>query len=163
MTPLIMNSHADRQSTSTTTALPDVQARKWRETTHGLVLAGATAKVAADPPCLHGSVSITVTGRALSNDLLLAGADAEMLTSSTGCMTVVPMPLDMLAGPPAIRVLGRGVTEPTRLRLLVELTARNPRTGDIAVLRCEFSSIVLEECAPFAVLDFQLQQDDSPG
>jgi hypothetical protein len=67
------------------------------------------------------------------------------------------MRLDMLSDLPAIRVLGRGVTGPTRLRLVVELTARNPHTDTTSVMRCEYDSVLLDAQTPLAVLDFQLQ------
>ena len=70
------------------------------------------------------------------------------------------MRLDMLSDLPAIRVLGRGVTEPTRLRLVVELTARNPHTDTTSVMTCEYDSVLLDAQTPLAVLDFQLQHGE---
>jgi hypothetical protein len=75
-------------------------------------------------------------------------------------MRVVPMRLDMLSDLPAIRVLGRGVTEPTRLRLVVELTARNPHTDTTSVMTCEYDSVLLDAQRPLAVLDFQPQHGE---
>lgn len=128
---------------------------------------GATATAAAHPPHPHGSVSITLTGSALSNDLLLAHSGNIALTSlgdhttaRSHPMKVIPMRLDMLSELPAIRVLGRGVTEPTQLRLVVELTARNPHTDASPVMACEFHSVVLDVRNPLAVLDFQPQQEN---
>ncbi len=48
------------------------RAHQWRDATRELVLTGATAMAAADQPQSQGSISITLTGNALSNDLLLA-------------------------------------------------------------------------------------------
>ena len=143
------------------------RAHQWREATRELVLAEATAMAAADPPQSPCSISITLTGNALSNDLLLADTGIIVLTSlrdradaSSHPMRVVPMRLDMLSDLPAIHVLGRGVTEPTRLRLVVELTARNPRTDTTSVMTCEYDSVLLDAQTPLAVLDFQLQHDE---
>jgi hypothetical protein len=140
------------------------RAHEWRDATRELVLAGATAMAAADQPQSQGSISITLTGNALANDVLLADTGDILLTSlrdhaDARChqMRVVPMRLDMLSDLPAIRVLGRGVTEPTRLRLVVELTARNPHTDTMSVMRCEYDSVLLDAQTPLAVLDFQLQ------
>ena len=117
------------------------RAHQWRDATRELVLTGATAMAAADQPQSQGSISITLTGNALSNDLLLADTGNIVLTSlrdhadaRSHPMRVVPMRLDMLSDLPAIRVLGRGVTEPTRLRLVVELIARNPHTDTTSVM-----------------------------
>jgi hypothetical protein len=141
-------------------------ARRWRETTRELVLTGATVVAVAYRPQSHGSISITLTGKALSNDLLLADTGTiaiATLSDHTDArshpMSVVPMRLDILSGVPAIRVLGRGVTEPTRLRLLVELTARNPHTATASAMTCECDSVLLDARAPLAVLDFQLPQN----
>jgi hypothetical protein len=140
------------------------RAHQWRYATRELVLAGATAMAAADRPQSLGSISITLTGNALSNDLLLADTGNIVFTSlcdradtRSHPMKVVPMRLDMLSDPPAIRVLGRGVIEPTRLRLVVELTARKPHTDTPSVLTCEYDSVLLDAQAPLAVLDFELQ------
>jgi hypothetical protein len=137
---------------------------QWREATRELVLAGATAMAAADQPQSRGSISITLTGNALSNDLLLADTGNIVLTSlrdhadaRSHPMRVIPMRLDMLSDLPAVRVLGRGVTEPTRLRLVVELTARNPHTDTTSVMTCAYCSVLLDAQTPLAVLDFQLQ------
>ena len=67
------------------------------------------------------------------------------------------MRLDMLSNLPAIRLLGRGMAEPTQLRLVVELTARNPNTDTTTVMTCEYDSVRLDAQTPFALLDFQLQ------
>ncbi len=143
------------------------RAHQWREATRELVLAGATAMAAADPSQSQCSISITVTGNALSNDLLLADTGIIMLTSLRDHayarghpMRVVPVRLDMLSDLPAIRVLGRGVTEPTRLRLAVELTAHNPHTDNTSVMTCEYDSVLLDVKTPLAVMDFQLQHDE---
>jgi hypothetical protein len=119
------------------------RAHQWRDATRELVLVGATAMAAADQPQSQGSISITLTGNALSNDLLLADTGNIVLTSlgdhayaRSHAMRVVPMRLDMLSDLPAIRVLGHGVTELTRLRLVVELTARNPHTETTSVMTC---------------------------
>jgi hypothetical protein len=143
------------------------RAHQWREATRELVLAGATAVAAAEPQQAQCAVSITLTGNALSNDLLLADTGIIVLTSlrdhahaRSHPMRVLPMRLDMLSDLPAIRVLGRGVTEPTRLRLVVELTARNTHTGTTAVMTCEYDSVLLDAQTPLAVLDFQLQHGE---
>ena len=143
------------------------RAHQWRDATRELVLVGATAMAAAGRPQSQGSISITLTGNALSNDLLLADTGNIPLTClgddvDVRChpMRVVPMRLDMLSDLPAIRVLGRGVTEPTRLRLVVELTARNRHTGTAAVMTCEYDSVLLDAQTPLAVLDFQLQHGE---
>jgi quercetin dioxygenase-like cupin family protein len=143
-------------------------AHQWREATRELVLAGATAMAAAEPRQSRGSISITLTGKALSNDLLLADTGNIALTSLgdhadalSHPMSVVPMRLDMLSELPAIRVLGHGVTEPTQLRLVVELTARNPHTDTATVMTCECDSVLLDPQTPLALLDFQLQHGQS--
>jgi hypothetical protein len=128
------------------------------------VLTGATATAAADPAQSRGEISITLTGTALSNDLLLADSGNIALRSlgdhtDAHChtMRVVPMRLDMLSDLPTIRVLGLGMTEPTHLRLAVELTARNPHTDTTSVMTCECDSVLLDPQTPLALLDFQLQ------
>jgi hypothetical protein len=143
------------------------RAHHWREATRELVLAGATAMAAAAPPQARCSISITLTGNALSNDLLLADTGNIAPTSlgdhadaRSHPMSVVPMRLDILSDPPAIRVLGRGVIEPTQLRLVVELTARNPHTDTTSVMTCEYDSVLLDAQTPLAVLDFQLQHGE---
>jgi quercetin dioxygenase-like cupin family protein len=137
------------------------RADQWRQATRGLVLMGATATAAAHPAHSRGSVSITLTGSALSNDLLLADSGNIALTSlgdhptaRSHPMTVIPMRLDMLSELPVIRVSARGVTEPTQLQLVVELTARNPHTDAMAVMACEFDSVLLDAQTPRAVMDF---------
>jgi quercetin dioxygenase-like cupin family protein len=142
----------------------DAHAHQWREATRELVLTRATAMAAADPVQSHGSISITLTGNALSNELLLADTGNIPLTSLVGHadahshpMSVIPMRLDLLSDLPTIRVQGRGVTEAMRLRLAVELTARNPHTDTTSVLTCEYDSVLLDARTPLAVLDFQLQ------
>jgi hypothetical protein len=72
-------------------------------------------------------------------------------------MRVLPMRLDMLSDLPAVCVLGRGVAYPTRLRLAVELTARNPHSGTTSAMKCEYDSVLLNAQTPLAVLDFQPQ------
>lgn len=146
------------------------RAHRWREATRELVLAGATAMVAADPSHSQCSISIALTGNALSNDLLLADTGFIMLTSlrdhayaRSHPMRVLPIRLDMLSDPPAIRVLGRRVTEPTRLRLSVELTAHNSCTDNTSVMTCEYDSVLLDVKTPLVVLDFQPQHGESNG
>ena len=75
-------------------------------------------------------------------------------------MNVIPMRLDMLSDPPAIRLLGRGLTEPTRLRLVVELTAHDPHNDTTLVMACEYDSVRLDAQTPLALLDFQLQHGE---
>ena len=124
------------------------RAHQWRHATRELVLTGATALAAADEPQAQSLISITLTGNALSNDLLLAETGTIVLTSPrdhshprSHPMRVLPMRLDTLSELPAIRVLGHDVTEPIRLRLVVELTARNPHTAATAVMTCRYDSI----------------------
>ncbi len=137
---------------------------QWRESTRELVLAGARVMAAAHRPQEQGSISIALTGKALSEDLLLADTGNIALRSlgdhadaRSHPMSVVPMRLDLLSDLPAIRVLARGVTEPTQLRLVVELTAHNPRTDATSVMTCEFDSVRLDPRTPFALLGFELQ------
>jgi hypothetical protein len=143
------------------------RAHHWREATRQLVLAGATAMAAADQPQSRASISITLTGNALSNDLLLAETGNIILTSfrdradtRSHPMRVLPMRLGLLSDLPTVHVLGRGVAEPTRLRLVIELTARNLHTDTMSVMTCEYDSVLLDAQKPLAVLDFQLQQGD---
>ena len=162
--------HSTRTGTGAATTGHDSEyerAHQWRDATRELVLAGATAMAAADQPQSQGSISITLTGKALSNDLLLADTGNIALTSlgdhadaRSHPMRVVPMRLDMLSDLPAIRVLGRGMTEPTQLRLVVELTARNPHTDTTSVMTCEYDSVRLDAQTPLALLDFQLQHGE---
>lgn len=142
----------------------NTRAHQWREATRELVLAGATATTAADQPQSQGSISITLTGKALSDDLLLADTGNIALRSlgdhadvRSHPMSVIPMRLDILSDPPAICVLARGVNEPTQLRLVVQLTARNPHTDTTSVLTCEYDSVLLDAQTPLALLDFELQ------
>ena len=144
------------------------RAHQWRDATRELVLVGATAMAAADQPQSQGSISITLTGNAMSVDLLLADTGNIALTSlgdhadaRSHPMRVIPMRLDMLSDLPAIRVLGRGVTEPTQLRLVFELTARNPHTDTTSVMTCEYDSVLLDAQTPLAVLDFQLPHGET--
>jgi hypothetical protein len=155
----------ERSGAATTGPNSDYErAHQWREATRELVLTGATAMAAADPPESQCAISITVTGNALSNDLLLADTGIIVLTSLRDCadtrghpMRVIPMRLDLLTDVPAIHVLGRGVTGPTRLRLVVELTARNAHTDTTSVMTCEYDSVLLDAQTSLAILDFQLQ------
>jgi hypothetical protein len=152
------------------TAGPDSEydrAHQWRDATRELVLSGATATAAAYQPQSQGSISITLTGNALSNEVLLAGIGNIVLTSlldhpdnRSHPMSVLPVRLDTLSDLPTIRVLGHGVREPTRLRLVVELTARNPRTDTTSVMTCEYDSVLLDAQTALAVLDFQLQHGE---
>jgi hypothetical protein len=139
-------------------------AHQWRNATRELVLTGATALAAADEPQSQSSISITLTANALSNGLLLAETGTIVLTSPrdhshlrSHPMRVLPVRLDTLSEVPTIRVLGNDVIEPIRLRLVVELTARNPHTAGTAVMTCQYDSIFLDARTPLAVLAFQLQ------
>jgi quercetin dioxygenase-like cupin family protein len=143
------------------------RAHQWRAATRGLVLLGATAMAASDQRRSQGSISITLTGKALSNDLLLADTGTIALTSlgdhadaRIHPMRVVPMQLDKLSDLPAICVRGRGMTEPTQLRLVVELTARNPHTDTTSVMTCKYDSVLLDAQAPLVLLDFELQHGE---
>src|SRR5262249_54819391 len=110
--------HSTQTDTGAATTAHDSEyepAHRWRDATRELVLAGATAMAAAHQPQSQGSISITLTGKALSNDLVLADTGNIAMTSigdhadTRGHpMRVVPMRLDMLSDLPAIRVLGRG-------------------------------------------------------
>jgi hypothetical protein len=158
--------------TDTGAATPDhdsenARAHQWRDATSQLVLAEATVMAATDRPHSRGSISITLTGKAQSIDLLLADTGNIALTSlgdhadvRNHPMRVVPMRLDMLSDPPGIRVLGRGLTEPTQLRLVVELTACNPHTDTTSVMTCEYDSVRLDSQMPLALLDFHLQHGE---
>jgi quercetin dioxygenase-like cupin family protein len=137
---------------------------QWREATRELVLIGASAVAAAHQPHSRGSISITLTGKALSEDLLLADTGNIAMTLlgdhpdvRSHPMSVVPMRLDMLSDLPAIRVLGHDVTEPVQLQLVVELIAHNPHADTTLVMTCEFDSVVLDARTSLAVLDFQVQ------
>ena len=84
------------------------RAHRWREATHELVLAGATAMAAAHQPQSQGSISITLTGKAMSEDLLLADTGDIAMTSlgdhtdsRSHPMSVVPVRLDTLSDLPA--------------------------------------------------------------
>jgi hypothetical protein len=129
-----------------------------------MVLAAATAMAAVDRPRSQGSISIALTGKALSNDLLLADTGNIALTSlgdhadvRSHPMKVIPMRLDMLSDPPVIRLLGRGLIQTTLLRLMVKLTARNPLSDTTTIMSCEYDSVRLDALTPFALLDFQLR------
>jgi hypothetical protein len=142
------------------------RAHQWRDATREMVLAAATAMATADQPQSQGSISIGLIGTALSNDLLLADTGDIALTSlghyadGSHPMNVIPMRLDLLSDPPAIRLLGRGLTEPTRLRLVVKLTARDPHNDTTLVMTCQYDSIRLDAQTPLALLDFQLQHGE---
>jgi quercetin dioxygenase-like cupin family protein len=143
------------------------RAHQWRAATRGLVLLGATAVAASDQPQSQGSISITLTGKALSNDLLLADTGpiavislGDRADAHIHPMRVIPMQLDMLSDLPAICVLGRGMTEPTQLRLVVELTARNPHTDTTSVMTCKYDSVLLDAQTPLVLLDFELQHGE---
>jgi quercetin dioxygenase-like cupin family protein len=141
----------------------NVLAHQWREATRELVLAGAAAMATADPPQSNGSISITLTGNALSNELLLADS-GDIAVDSLGdhddtlshSMSVIPMRLDLLSNLPVIRVQARGVAGPLRLQLAVELTAHNPHTDSTSVMTCEFDSVLLDARTPLALLEFRL-------
>lgn len=140
------------------------RAHRWREATRELVLAGATTVAAAEPQESQCSLRITLTGNALSNDLLLADSGIIELAAlrnhahnRSHPMRVLPLRLDVLSDPPAIRIVGRGVTEPTRLRVMIELTARNPHTGTDSVMTCEYDAVLLDAQTPLAVLGFELR------
>jgi hypothetical protein len=66
----------------------------------------------------------------------------------------------MLSDPPTIRLLGHGLTEPTRLRLEVELTARDPQNDTTLVMTCEYDSIHLDGQTPLALLEFRLRHGE---
>jgi quercetin dioxygenase-like cupin family protein len=142
----------------------DDRVDKWREATREMVLFAASAIAAADQPQSGGSISITMTGSALSTDLLLADTGNIALTSlgdhapaHSHSMSVIPMRLDILSDLPAIRVLGHGMTEPTQLQLVLKLAARNPHNGTASVMTCEFDSVRLDPQTPLALLEFDIQ------
>jgi quercetin dioxygenase-like cupin family protein len=143
------------------------RAHQWRAATRGLVLHRASVMAASDQPHSPGSISITLTGKALDNDLLLADTGTIALTSLGSranarilLMRVVPMQLDMLSDSPTICVQGRGMTEPTQLQLVVELTARNPHTDTTSVMTCKYDSVLLDAQTPLLLMDFELQQGE---
>lgn len=143
------------------------RAHEWRRLTRELVLVEATAIAAVNRPRSRGSISIALTGRALSNDVLLADTGSIALTSlrdraddSSYSMRVVPMRLDTLSDLPDVRVLGRGVDHPTYLRLLVELTARNPHTGITSMMACEFDAVRIDAGTPLVQLGFELPRGE---
>jgi hypothetical protein len=110
-----------------------------------------------------------MTGTALSNDLLLADTGSIALASLGGTedavhhsMSVVPMRLDMLSEVPVINVVGSEISAPTHLRLLVELSVRNPHTDTISVMMCEFDSVYLDPRTPTDRLDFRPQRARPP-
>jgi hypothetical protein len=145
------------------------RAHQWREATRDLVLVKATVITMTHRPQSQGSISITLTGRALSNDLLLAVTDNIALASSSDqtdasshSMRVVPMRLDMLSDLPEVNVSARDVTEPTYLRLLVQLTAHNPYTDTTSMMACEYHSIRLDAQTPLAQRDFELSHGELP-
>jgi hypothetical protein len=152
-----------RQSTGSgdDTAAEYERAHQWRDATRELVLVAATVTAAAHHPQSQGSISIAVTGKSLSNDLLLANTGDIALPSISDHanpgsfqMRVVPVRLDILSDLPAILVLGHDVTEPTQLRLVIELTANNPHTDTASVMECEYDSVHLDARTSFALLDF---------
>jgi quercetin dioxygenase-like cupin family protein len=150
---------ADRKGLHAT-QFEDTSAHRWRAETRELVLTEATATVAVHPAPSGGEISIALTGKALSNDLLLADSGNIALKAvgeASHPMRVVPMRLDMLSELPTIRVVGLGITEPTELRLVIELTARNPHIDAMSVITCECDSVLLDPQMPVALLDFQLQ------
>ena len=139
------------------------RAHQWRDATREMVLAAATATATADQPQSQGSISIALIGTSQSIDLMLADTGDIALTSlgdhadGSHPMNVIPMRLDMLSNPPAICLRGRGLTEPTRFRLVVELTARDLHNDTTLVMTCEYDSIHLDAPTSLALLDFQLQ------
>jgi quercetin dioxygenase-like cupin family protein len=135
---------------------------EWRAATRGLVLLRATATTMSDRPRSRGSISITLAGRALSNDLLLADTGTIALTSlgdhtdaRIHPMRVLPMQLEALSDLPVVCVSGQGITEPTRLRLVVDLTARNPRTDETSVITRTYDPVVLNAKTSLVHLDFE--------
>ncbi|ABK71756.1 cupin domain-containing protein [Mycolicibacterium smegmatis] len=154
-----------------TPSVDDVLRDRWHEVTRELVLAQASATLTVDDPQHShpaGSISITLTGKALGNDLLLADAgrialDAPQNTAGDGAdpprhpMRVIPMRLDILSELPTIRVSGRGMTESTQLRLVVELAASDPHNATTSVLKCELESVHLDPERPHISMDFHPQ------
>ncbi len=161
---------SDNDTTAAAHSLHDAgyeRAHHWREATRELVLVGAAAMAATHRPQSQGSISITLTGTALSNDLLIADTGTIALTTLSDHvdarrhqLRVVPMRLDILSELPVIRVLGRNLTEPMQLRLVIELTANNPHSDTTSVMACEYDSVHLDARMPFASLDFQLPGAD---
>ncbi len=137
------------------------RAHRWRNDTRELVLVTAVAVAAVPHARPQGSISITLTGKSLSNDLLLGYTGDIALPSlsdaNPGChqMRVVPVRLDILSELPTILVAGRDVTEPTQLRLVIELTAHNPHTDTKSVMSCEYDSVRLDALTSSAVLYFE--------
>jgi hypothetical protein len=137
------------------------RAHEWRNATCDLVLTGATVIAAARQwHTATGTIAVAVTGKALTSDLLLADSGDIALEPHADPaaheMNVVPMRLDMLTDPPTIRLRASGVSEPTQLRLIVELTVRNPNTDATSLMTCEYESVRLDTQTSVALLDFQL-------
>lgn len=163
--------HITKTSDAVTPSGDNVLRDRWREVTRELVLAQASATVTVDDPHHshpEGSISITLTAKALGNDLLLADAgrialDALRDNARDGAdplrhpMRVIPMRLDILSELPTIRVSGRGMTESTQLRLVVELAASDPHNATTSVLRSELESVHIDPESPHFSMDFHLQ------
>lgn len=138
------------------------RSHQWRNDTRELVLVTAVAVAAVHHPQSRGFISITLTGKSLSNDLLL-GYTGDIALPTLGDhadpsryrMRVVPLRLDILSGLPTILVVSRDVTQPTQLRLVIELTAHNPHTDTTSVMACEYDSVRLDALTPSALLDFR--------
>ncbi|MGV0786005.1 hypothetical protein ABQF33_03705 [Mycolicibacterium sp. XJ2] len=118
-------------------------------------------------PQPQGSISVTLTGKSLSNDLLLGYTGDIALPSlsdhADACryqMRVVPVRLDILSELPAVLVMGRDMIEPTQLRLAIEMTARNPRTDTTLVMACQYDSVRLDALTPATSMDFQPQRTE---
>lgn len=159
------NSTEDQHATA---GVADTQWEQWREATRELVLTGVTATAAVDHRHSDGSISITLTGTALGNEVLLADAGNIALSALpdgadalSHPMRVIPMRLDVLSELPSIWVSGRGLTEPTDLHLTVALTARDPHTSTTSVIACEFDSVHLDSEKPHASMEFRPQTVDS--
>jgi hypothetical protein len=141
------------------------RAHQWRDATRELVLVGATAMAVAHQSQSQASISITLTGKALSSDLLLADTGNIALTSLSDQidarshpMRVVPMRLDILSDLPTVSVLGCKMTDPTQLRLVIELTAHNPHNNNSSVIACEYDSVHIDAQTPHVQLDFHPQR-----
>ncbi len=164
-----------RSDSGTMPAFDDARVHQWREYTRAWVLAGAAAVAAVDPPQSPGSISVTVTGRALSNDVLLADTGrialatlGDFTNKHSHSMSVIPMRLDMLSELPAIRVHAHDVAGPMRLSLAVELTAYNQHDGSTSVVTSRSDSVLLDAQMPSVALEFRLPQQypghpQSPG
>jgi hypothetical protein len=132
--------------------------------TGGLVFTAASVLVAATPQANPlGSVSITVTAKALGRIELLIADCAEIdLAPAAGSearsyeMATRPVRLDTLTGEPTVVVRAIGIADAAALTLGIRLEA-SQRVGDIAVvLNHDFGNVDLTAGSPVAVMRLPL-------